>query len=277
MTTKNAPKPSARYIRSLFDYDPATGILTNRLTGEEVGANQRPGNYRKTSVDGCPLTVHGIAWLLQTGEWPISKIDHVNRQPDDNRWCNLRLATDAQNARNRSLRNDSQTGVKGVGYCRRDRRFQTSIMVDGKHINLGRYDTVEEAAAAYREAAEELHGEFAAHNHTPEVLAACPSLEWFRENYPPEGGKPRKTRSDKGKPRATRPNVHNRNRYDQRVHFVGVMRHKGSGQFVAVSPDYTVLSWHDTAEDAARAYDAHVGETVPTNVSERIITPKDFR
>ena len=45
--------------------------------------------------------VHRIVWLLNTGEWPKNTIDHINRDPLDNRFENLRDCTQAENNLNK--------------------------------------------------------------------------------------------------------------------------------------------------------------------------------
>lgn len=87
------------------------------------------------------------------------QVDHENRNTMDNQRHNLRFATNAQNCRNRKLRSDSRTGLKGVIKWRYG--FSASIQTDGVRVNLGSFQTPELAYAAYCDAAKQLHGEFA--------------------------------------------------------------------------------------------------------------------
>lgn len=96
--------------------------------------------------------------VLNTNE----KVDHINEFTYDNRKENLRLATQAQNSMNRGLQVNSTTGYKGVSANKG--RYQAYIKFQGKKINLGTYDTKEEAARAYDSKALELFGEFAKPN-----------------------------------------------------------------------------------------------------------------
>ncbi|MBT2232198.1 HNH endonuclease [Nonomuraea sp. NEAU-A123] len=92
------------------------------------------------------------------------QVDHINRNPLDNRRENLRPATRTQNARNRW--GWGQTGYKGVR-ARGPRGagpYEAAIYVDKKRIYLGRLKTAEEAARLYDAAAKERFGEFAALN-----------------------------------------------------------------------------------------------------------------
>ena len=86
-------------------------------------------------------------------------IDHKDLDGLNNAWTNLRPATKAQNARNSVVHRDKRSGLpKGV--WQRRRRFIAEIVCDRVRTRLGSYPTVEEAHAAYCEAAQRLHGEF---------------------------------------------------------------------------------------------------------------------
>lgn len=99
------------------------------------------------------------------------KVDHKNRNGLDNRRENLRLATNAQNARNVSRRSDNKSGYKGVGFHRATGAWAAQIVVDGRHEHLGLFSSKEEAAAAYDAAAVRLHGDYAVINGVTAVAA----------------------------------------------------------------------------------------------------------
>lgn len=99
--------------------------------------------------------------------------DHINSNRLDNRKVNLRTATRAQNARNKSNQKNNTSGYKGVSWHARNKRWRASISLNNKPVNIGCFKTKEEAARAYNEAAIRLHGEFSKlntyqlPNHTP--------------------------------------------------------------------------------------------------------------
>ena len=103
----------------------------------------------------CPVLLH--RYLL--GE-PTQKIDHRDGNGLNNRRENLRKATSAENGRNSIKRTQSSSKFKGVS-LHRNQHWYASIRVNYKTIHLGRFNTEEEAARAYDEAARRLHGEFA--------------------------------------------------------------------------------------------------------------------
>lgn len=96
------------------------------------------------------------------------QVDHINRNPLDNRRSNLRLVTIQQNACNRKYKK-YRHGYKGICWFAPAKKFQAQITANGKHRFLGYYATAIEAAKAYDAAARELHGNFAALNFPGET------------------------------------------------------------------------------------------------------------
>jgi hypothetical protein len=87
-------------------------------------------------------------------------VDHINRNPLDNRIENLRWCTISQNNHNKVFINKS--GFMGV--CKHRRKYKSIIHINGKQCNLGHYDTPEEAHAAYVAKKNEIAGEFSPFN-----------------------------------------------------------------------------------------------------------------
>lgn len=94
--------------------------------------------------------------LLLKVERPF-EVDHINRNPLDNRKINLRKSSRFQNSGNIFYKN--KTGFKGV--VKRINRWEAHIRKKGKLIHLGTYKTSIEAARAYNKAALKYYGEFA--------------------------------------------------------------------------------------------------------------------
>lgn len=86
--------------------------------------------------------------------------DHISGDILDNRKCNLRLCTIAENNRNARTPITNTTGYKGVSYHKHNDRYVAQINVNGKLKYLGSFNTPEEAHVAYCEASKKYHGEF---------------------------------------------------------------------------------------------------------------------
>lgn len=118
-----------------------------------------PSGYVAVYTGGGNMLAHRVAWAWAYGEQPPEIMDHRNGVKHDNRLCNLRAATPAENARNRGMSSANTSGVTGVVKDGRG-RWRAQIGVDGRDVYLGTYHTKAEAAVAYERASVEMHGEF---------------------------------------------------------------------------------------------------------------------
>lgn len=164
---KFKPLPPLQRVQELLSYDFQTGKLYWKqsvtrwiLPGDEAGTYVRCAV--DVTIDKITYRAHRIVWLLVTGIDPRTfLIDHVDGNPHNNKFENLRLATSCQNQCNQKRRTDNTSGLKGVTWDASRQKWAARISVKGKGVYLGRYKTKEEAYAAYCEAARKLHGEFA--------------------------------------------------------------------------------------------------------------------
>lgn len=85
-------------------------------------------------------------------------VDHIDRNPFNNRRSNLRICTHQQNMWNKGVSPNSKTGVKGVTFD--GKKYRASITVKRLYIPLGKFDTLEEAKEARREAELKFYGEY---------------------------------------------------------------------------------------------------------------------
>lgn len=142
-----------------YSYDPIKGLFYNRF-GHEIGSYTR--KYGRILIEGRQISLARLAFKIMTGKWPSSQIDHIDRNPHNNRWDNIRECSRNENMRNRDVFENSKTGFKGVYIQRYKQRlsYLSSIQVDGRRIFLGSFRTPEEAAMAYDIAALIYHKEF---------------------------------------------------------------------------------------------------------------------
>lgn len=152
---------SADQARALLDYDKDTGTLTWRVHTRNtriggIAGSPSSNGYVQIQVCNHNYRAHVLAWLLMTGEWPKHQIDHINGNRSDNRWANLRAATQSQNSINSPPRGPLPKGVTITP----SNRFDAKLWIGGKWKCLGKFDTIEDAEIAYLRAAKEYQGEF---------------------------------------------------------------------------------------------------------------------
>ena len=150
----------------LVSYDPETGIFTwkvRRSNKVKAGAvagrvSKKPG-YAEVGIHYRFYLTHRLAWFYVHGTWP-RRVDHKDGDKINNRLTNLREATVSQNAANKKMNATNRCGFKGVRSTGTG-RWRATIETNRKSISLGRFDTPEEAHAAYVAAAKNIFGEFA--------------------------------------------------------------------------------------------------------------------
>jgi hypothetical protein len=146
---------TADQLREHVHYDPETGIFTpvkSRSGVRTVVLGSTTGRYLRFELLGHIHANHVWAWLYMTGAFPEKplQIDHINGEKDDNRWENLRLGPAQHNCWNRR-------SVAGYSWNKKDQKYKARIMVSGRAVSLGSYQTWAEARAAYLTAKDKLH------------------------------------------------------------------------------------------------------------------------
>lgn len=122
-----------------------------------------PGGYVLAYSKGRPILMHRL--ITDTPKGLVT--DHKNRVKHDNRRSNLRICTSAQNAINR--KNNLSTKHQGISKVTSNGMFVAQIRGNGKTINLGKFDSEEDAMRAYDSAAFFYFGEFAFLNFPDEA------------------------------------------------------------------------------------------------------------
>jgi hypothetical protein len=163
------PLPGVDVLNKLFEYQPDTGYLIWRSgTGRsKAGAVAGTMSYRKGKPRALSVCVskrlyqaHRIIWKMQTGKDPVDVVDHVNGNPFDNKWINLREATKSENQWNRKKTDRNSSGYKGVYFDTRTQKWTAQITKGGKNHYLGRFEKPESAYEAYCVASKSMHGQY---------------------------------------------------------------------------------------------------------------------
>lgn len=143
-----------------YIYNPLLGTFYNPK-GKRIGSYTK--KYGRLVYKGKEYTLARVAFFLMEGSWPEEEVDHINGDPQDNRWCNLRKCSRSENARNKKKRVTNKSGFKGVYPV--GKRYGAKIQYNGYPIYLGVFETPELAAQKYDRAAQHYHGNFANLNY----------------------------------------------------------------------------------------------------------------
>lgn len=173
---KQLPSLSVLMDRLLYDHN--SGVLTwkkheqskranSRVAGTKVyGKNalgQKKPSYIKVIIDRHEYPAHRIAMVMSGYSLQTDlSVDHINRNPFDNRICNLRIATHSQNMKNIKKKSlQKYTGVRKYG----SGSFMARIR-DGENgvVQINGFSNDVEAAMARDIMAIRLHKEFAVLN-----------------------------------------------------------------------------------------------------------------
>ena len=172
------PLPSLERLNELLTYDEYTGLLIwkmlpaisrsnichNNKCGGKVAGTISVKGYVMIGIGKVYYLAHRIIWKMMTGEDPIDQVDHEDTNRSNNRWKNLRQAANGPNIQNSKLRKDNSSGVKGVFWDNHHKKWRAVITTNGKSHRLGRFSSIEEAAAVISAARLQMHGEFARSN-----------------------------------------------------------------------------------------------------------------
>lgn len=136
-------------IFRLFEMDGAD--VVNKITRGpkekkgDIAGRIHPKGYRHLRVKRAWYYSHRIAWVLHYGCWPDGFIDHISGDKLNNSKENLRLVSLLENNKNRPIQNNNKSGVNGVYWHKRDKRWAARVRVNGGSIHVGNFHSLEEA------------------------------------------------------------------------------------------------------------------------------------
>lgn len=149
------PLPSTETIKKYYTYCENTGLFIHK-NGQRKGTiagckRTRRGNKPwliLIMVENVQYPAHRLAWRYVTGEDPALSIDHIDRNPFNNAWNNLRLADDFVQANNRSYK----SGTPGINFHKATGKWAARIQRNNKRVHLGLFNTKEEAIVCREQA-----------------------------------------------------------------------------------------------------------------------------
>ena len=144
-------------LKQLLMYCPDTGDFYWIVSKSNIPAGSKAGSvnssgYVSIMADKQRHYAHRLAFLYMLGRMPTHEVDHINGNPRDNRWINLREVPHSANLKNVKLQSRNVSGQIGVIWDASRLKWKAQIRVNGKQINLGRFDDLDEAIKARRDA-----------------------------------------------------------------------------------------------------------------------------
>lgn len=157
---------SAEDVRALFDYDAERGLLIWESRPREHFSTDRQFAYWNTRYAGQPAgcvkagrrhvavfktqyLTYRLIWLWHKGEWP-HYVDHIDGDALNDRIENLRSVSHADNCRN--VRHKKRKDALPMGVYIFRNKYVARIHSEGKNLYLGMFETVNDAAAARKNA-----------------------------------------------------------------------------------------------------------------------------
>ena len=122
-----------------------------------ISKNRRGHAYATTTIDGKWVGMHRFIMRPEKG----LIVDHINGNGLDNRRCNLRVCTHGQNKQNSKSNRDLPKGVHKRVQRTGGIVYRAQLRHDGRLLNLGTFQTPDEASAAYFAKAKQIFGQFA--------------------------------------------------------------------------------------------------------------------
>lgn len=184
------PMPDRNFLLERFTYDMDSGQLFwkerpasdfkslgkflrwhKQCSGKSIGTKchtQKGEPHRlsvKITIAGIRYTysAHRIIFGIMGVEIPEGmEVDHRDKNPFNNKWENLRVATPSQNQCNKPSTRHKYNMPKGVNFSNNKKfPYFAAINLNKKQIHLGIFKTIQEASEAYIDASKIYHGEFA--------------------------------------------------------------------------------------------------------------------
>ena len=149
----------------ISDHGNVKNIKTNKMLKSRVNSN---GYYCIDLYNNGERTTSKIHRLVAQAFLDNHDdklcVDHIDRNKLNNHISNLRYATTSQNAMNKSIQSNNTSGIVGVYFCKDRNKWRARIIKEGRQINLGFFETKEEAIEARSQAEETYFKEFRAQN-----------------------------------------------------------------------------------------------------------------
>lgn len=146
--------PTKEELHKRYIYNPEDGTLVYRIKlgrrskGSLVGKQHNQGHLC-TTIDKKYASLHRIIYTMHFGQIPAGyHVDHIDGDKTNNRVSNLRAVPAVENMRNKPHQKNNTTGVMGVYYDQRYKRWYAKISIMGKLLHLGTFKDKKDAIEA---------------------------------------------------------------------------------------------------------------------------------
>ena len=141
-------------------------VWRNKYVGMPAFITDNGRGYRVANISGQRIYAHRAAFACMTGEWPKMEVDHINGNPADNRWENLRDVSARVNCQNKPApKRRNSSGFLGICRTNKPSCWVPQISIGNKSINLGATPCLG-VAIARRKDAERKYGFHQNHGRT---------------------------------------------------------------------------------------------------------------
>ena len=137
----------------------SVGVMAKKGT---IAGTVTDKGYKSICILGKIYKAHRIIFFYHHGYFP-KVVDHIDGNKLNNKIENLRAATVAENSRNSKKRNNNKSGIKGVSWDKKSKKWRASCSVNYKQYNLGCFSSLEEAKNVVVQFRTEQHKEFSKH------------------------------------------------------------------------------------------------------------------
>jgi len=144
-------------LKKTFYYE--DGHLYRIKTGKRAGTTREDG-YVQIRFNYKSYLAHRLIYLFYFNCLP-EVIDHIDGNPSNNKIENLREATKAENGYNAKKWKTNTSGIKGVDFVKKRKKWRVRIHINGVAKHIGEFDDLELAALASQEARDKYHGQYA--------------------------------------------------------------------------------------------------------------------
>lgn len=127
--------------------------------GSEAGHTNFRG-YVQIKIFNKRYYAHRIIFFMFNGYFP-QEVDHIDGNKSNNKIENLRDSTKSQNNMNVRKRKDNTSGIKGVTWDKRCKKWKAQGQANKKRYYLGSYEDIEMATQVINEFRKQHHNEYA--------------------------------------------------------------------------------------------------------------------